>query len=284
MPSSRDIRGVVLAACAALQAACQAPGPRAPYLSEPAVTTVDDTVAATACGEPLPGPALPEARVESDAEYLARLDAMDVEALPVTYDLSAVSSFDSSLLEYMLDRRDVSVLDREELLAAGVMGRAALLALGAEPAPSSLDLHELRRGLFHFYACERGLPPNLEAVRARFGDYRQWPSFEVANSFPKRNPRRVHYDAEVGVYVAETIRDGQVSETEILIAGAREDGALDFAAYLPDGQLTNRGHFRAGADTTVGAAPYTCMTCHVDSESDEYDVLFPALALPEDTE
>ena len=172
----------------------------------------------------------------------------------------------------------VETLKRDELLALGDIGRAVLLALGNSAVPTQVDFRELRRGLYHFYYCYRGLPADLDSFKELFGDYTLWPWFMLEDSYPKIYPRRMRRNPELGIYIAETIRDGVVHETEVILQGYRADGMLEFLAYMPNGNISSRGEFRAGAEFSVGTSPYTCMACHYNSEQLTYDVVFPQMS------
>ena len=229
------------------------------------------------CGSPEFGPALAEHLTESDQDYVARLESLDLSVLPTQYELNSLFDLDRSIISYMLDAPLTGVVTQSDLLAHGLMGRAVLLALGTDPAPIMADLKELRRGLFHYYNCSRGHPARLEDFVALYGDYYTWQTMMIEDSDPKIYPRRLWNNDALGIYVAETIRSGMVHETEILMSGYRNDNALEFLAYTPNGDLTNRGEFKAGANFVAGAAPYVCMSCHVDNTNNEYTIIFPDL-------
>lgn len=84
--------------------------------------------------------------------------------------------------------------------------------------------------------------------------------------------------AAAGVFAAETIAaDGSVRETEIMLAGRRDDGFLDFLVYGADGRLTEGSTFATivGGDT-VASTPLSCMACHTDAARDyAFDVIDP---------
>ena len=83
------------------------------------------------------------------------------------------------------------------------------------------------------------------------------------------------------MYVAETLADGIVRETEIILSGRRRDGNLDFLVYNAEGKLSDRTRFPTiGAGSEVMAAsPYVCTSCHINSDEEAgyvwYDLLFP---------
>ncbi len=230
-----------------------------------------------ACGSPAHTLILAEHLTEADSTFLERLAALDPAMLPEIYTTKELFELDRSLIAYMLDVVDFDELKRDDLLSQGELGRAILLALGTDPNPRMVEYKDLRRGLYHFYNCSRNHPATLSDFIKVYGDYTAWPSTLIETSDPKIFPRRLYNNAELGVYVAETIRYDSVYETEMLLQGYRSDGALEFLGYLPDGELTNRGEFKAGADFTAGAAPYTCMSCHIDSDTGNYTVIYPDL-------
>ena len=232
-----------------------------------------------ACGRVVLGLPLESHLTEADQAYESRLEALDFNELPRRYYLSALNELDLSLIKYMLDRTDVDVLITRELAEMGPIGKAVLLALGSDPVPDFSDYKELRRGLYLFYNCSRGHPARLEDFIRIYGDYRTWPSSLIEDSHPKIYPPRIHNNDAEGIYLAETIRDGEVHETEILLKGYRQDNALEFLTYLPNGYLSNRGEFRTGNRFVVAASPYTCMSCHLDRESNEFNVVFPQIDL-----
>jgi len=135
----------------------------------------------------------------------------------------------------------------------------------------------LRSGLFRFYLCRAQVPQSLEELVSRYGDYTSWISFEIPCSRAKDGPRRIHENREHGVYVAETIVNGSVRETEVIFEDLRTDGQLDFAAYTNSGELTNRTTFAAGGGVSVNlAAPFACMSCHLDRTIGTYSVRLPS--------
>ena len=225
------------------------------------------------------GPYLPENRSESDDTYLDRFANLEINSIPNFYDLSVLDPFTLSLIRYMLDEPDLIELTIEQLISYGIMGRAVLLALANPDNPNGIDIRELRRGLYHFYNCSRQFPATLNDFKSVYGNFENWDSTLYENSFPKIYPRRLKHDSENGIYIAETLRNGQVHETEIIISGSRKDGNLDFLSYAPNGQISSTGEFRAGSSFTVGASPYTCLTCHLSDDANAYNVIFPDLTL-----
>ncbi len=231
------------------------------------------------CGSPDHPLQLASHLTEADEAFVTRVANLDASALPKYYNMTQLMDLDRSLIAYMLDDDVPDLLGKHELLAKGLLGKSILLALGSNDTPVMTDYKELRRGLYHYYNCSRGHPATLDGFISVYGDFTEWTTFEFINSYPKIYPRRMWVNTALGIYVAETMRDGEVSETEVLLSGYRNDGALEFLAYLPNGELTNRGEFRAGAGFVAGAAPYTCMSCHRDTKTGTYTKIFPELTL-----
>jgi len=100
-------------------------------------------------------------------------------------------------------------------------------------------------------------------------------SFDITCSAPKNGPRRIHESATAGVYVAETLALGKVRETEVIFSKLRADGQLEFAANTDTGALTDRSTFATASASVTSAAPYTCMTCHLDVATGRFTRLFP---------
>jgi hypothetical protein len=250
--------------------ACSAPPTETPV---PTVSTAGVT-----CEENLGGPEM-DAVVESEGGYRRRLDELDLAGLPATLDLSAEDPFVRSVVAYMLDRPWQDTWERDELLTLE-MGRAVLGAVAkADPTTGELDFAFLRQGLHTFYACDRGYPATLAGFSARFGDYTTWERTVLRESIPKAHRRALYRAPEGGLWVAETlVKDGVVREVEIVLAGQRDDGNLDFVAYAEDGSLTNRSTFAMGPTGKVtSSSPYTCMACHVDPDAWTYDVVAPEM-------
>jgi hypothetical protein len=226
------------------------------------------------CGSPLPGPPLKAEVTEALPGYADDLAALDLSRLPDPYDYSADSKLAITVINYMLGRSSGSRITHAEALQRGGLGRAVLGA-AAKGTAGRIDFAFLRRGLHYFYACSRPLPKDLTQLRLRYGDYRIWPAHEIPCSRPKDGPRRLYADPELGVYVAETVVSGKVRETEVLLTSLRRDGQIDFAAYTSDGALSDRSSFATSGSSTTTAAPYTCISCHLDSAAGGVSRLFP---------
>ncbi len=106
--------------------------------------------------------------------------------------------------------------------------------LAGQNDPSGLDFFFFRRGLYRYYACSTGLPTTLDGFLSQFEDNPERPG-TLIDSVAKCGDRRVIVDLQADVYLAETLVEGEVRETEVLIGGRRSDGGLDFAFYGADG-------------------------------------------------
>jgi hypothetical protein len=113
---------------------------------------------------------------------------------------------------------------------------------------------------------------------ARYGAIAEMPiAAEIPISTPKQEPRRLREDHEQRMYVAETLVEGEVRETEIVAFTDRDDEALDFFVYDNDGALMDRSRFvTILGEPVVSATPFACMSCHVDFERSTYDLVDPA--------
>jgi len=227
-----------------------------------------------ACGTRLPG--LSFDGLENAADYGTQLAALDLQAVADPYDFGAEIGLVRGLVNYMLGRETGTSFTRAEAEAAGALGRGVLGAI-AITGGARVDLTFLRRGLYYAYPCSTSLPHDLAELVARYGDYATWPSVALDCAPPKGMPRRVYSNADAGVYVAETLDGTGVRETEVLFTELRaDDDNLDFAVYTPAGQLTDRSTFATTGDSNiVAAAPYTCMTCHVDRATWAFSVQRP---------
>lgn len=216
------------------------------------------------CGSVLPGPPIKPDVTEARPGYAEELATLDFSMLPDPIDYSAESKLAVMVINYMLGRSAGTRVSHQEALQRGGMGRAVLGA-AAKGTAGRIDFTFLRRGLHYFYPCSRPLPGSLIELRRRYGNYKTWPVHELACARPKDGPRRIYESSELGVYIAETVVAGHVRETEVLFSGLRQDGQLDFAAYHAEGELTDRSTFATvGGGTVTTAAPYTCISCHLD--------------------
>ena len=178
-------------------------------------------------------------------------------------------------------------LSKEFARSRGKLGEVVLAALARGPLatpPAAMDFVFLRRGLHRYYACSRPFPPQLATFRAEVFDYTEVQA-TVIDSFPKVTQRRIRQDACLQIVVAEAISpEGEVHDTEILMAANRADGSLDFLAYEPGGALVDRGSFATTGEldtAVVAASPYVCTSCHInrDVRPNRFDVLFPIMRM-----
>lgn len=220
-----------------------------------------------ACGSVLPGPPIKPDVTEAKPGYPEELAALDLSTVPDPFDYSAESKLGVTVINYMLGRNQGTSVSHKDAMTQGSLGRA-VLAAAAKGTAGRIDFGFLRRGLHYFYPCSRPLPGSLTELRKRYGDYKTWPVQELMCARPKDGPRRLYESHALGVYIAETVVNGQVRETEVLFTSLRQDGQLDFAAYEENGALSDRSTFATnGAGPTTLASPYTCISCHIDTTS-----------------
>jgi hypothetical protein len=231
--------------------------------------------APVACGTPLPGAPLTPGVVEAPRGYAEALAAVDLSSLPDPFDFTGETEFVRGVIRFMLGTTSGTTISHAEALDAGGLGRA-VLAAAARGQGGELDFAFLRQGLYYHYPCSRPLPNDLAELKSLYGDYVTWPTRRIDCSRPKDGPRTLYENRDLGIYVAETVVDTSVRETEVLFANLREDGQLDFAVYTPEGELTDRSTFSTGGGGEVtSAAPYACMTCHVDVTTETYSLVTP---------
>lgn len=213
------------------------------------------------CDWESPGPDMLEGTIEGEQDFPATLASLDLTTVPDPIDLSGLDPFPRGLINWMVGRRTGRELSHADAQAAGAMGDAVLASF----ASGSFDLGVLREGLQYSYHCSRPLPVDLDALRARYGDYEGWALTDVPCGTPKDERRMVWAHPEQKIVVAETVtEDGSVRETEVLFMDTRDDGQLDFAAYNWNGKLMDRSTFATmgGRPTTFGT-PYICISCHM---------------------
>lgn len=105
----------------------------------------------------------------------------------------------------------------------------------------------------------------------------QWQTVLHAKSRAKRQPRRVYMHRDGLLSIAETLdKDCLVSETEVIMR--RADGTLNYWVYDANGLLTPESHFPMAAGgtqfvTSVKLAPDSCMGCHYDFVTRQFDQL-----------
>jgi hypothetical protein len=235
------------------------------------------------CEDPLPAidwgdSGIPEAFAEIEEE----LATTDLSGLSDPIDISAFLPLYRGFIAYALGIPPAELGDslaHAQAEAAGSLGDVVLAAIArADPPAVGMDITFFRRGFHRYYTCSRGYPLSLEGFYLTFVDFRETEG-RLVNSVAKCGDRNLILDSAAQVYVAETLVNGQVRETEILLADNRDDGQLDFLVYDSDGMLTERSLFpvASGAEV-VAAAPYSCMSCHVDpgdSTTWSFDLLVP---------
>lgn len=215
----------------------------------------DDACAATSTGD------LNIAGLESEPGYD---DELDIDAAPASLPLPD-AGLQRDVVLYMLERdsfdaSEPTAIDRDDALAAGPLGRAVVGAFAQ--GDGELDFAFLRRGLHRFYGCDRGFPLTLDAFNDSVVDVASIPEAETIDSDVKDLPRRMRRSSADGAFVAETLLDGSVRETEILLTDRRSDGALEFLEYDSNGNLRSASSFATSGGESVGAVPFTCMACH----------------------
>jgi hypothetical protein len=205
------------------------------------------------------------------------LDALDFTELADPIDVSELLPLYLGLVAYALEIAPEDLgdtLSHEEILAAGDLGRVVLGSfLKGQNDPLGMNFSFFRRGFYHYYTCSKGFPLTLEGFKATYGDYDSATGV-VVDSIAKCGDRNLIPNEEAGVYVAETIVDGPVRETEILLKGYRSDGNLDFLVYDSDGLLTTRTVFPTVSQgpMVVTSSPYACISCHFNSDRTEHAV------------
>ena len=142
-----------------------------------------------------------------------------------------------------------------------------------------LNYDMLLGGMARFYNCDRGFPPTLEAFRETIFDYSEAEG-GVIESAAKCTTRRIFTDEDIHAYVAETVTDGVVRETEIILGEDDIGTPLDFAVYDAEGRLSDRSTFpTVGAGEQVIGSPQVCMACHVNFDRNpelfDYNDLIP---------
>ena len=236
------------------------------------------------CEDPLGGEPWSNMPVEATPGIEMDLAAVDTTDLPDEIDISGMNGIFRGIIAYSLDVRPEALgptLRKVDLVRGGPMGKvvAASLALGQGTA-GGIDFLFLRRGLHRYYHCGRDFPKTLDGFKQAILNYDSVGSSTI-DSIAKCGERRLIVDEDAGVYVAETLVDGVLRETEILLDGRRRDGNLDFLIYNAAGQLSDRTQFpTVGMGPHVYAAsPYVCTTCHMNRDRTEttfgYDRLFP---------
>ena len=252
------------------------------------VMTLDDTgssnvgVPVADCSVELTGVSWGQPAVsDHNPSFEATLDAIDFEALPEQFDISELLGIYRGSIAYALEIAPSQLggtIDRDDAIATGWLGKVVVASLVTEDL-AGIDYMFFRQGLQRYYTCSRGFPMTIDGFEATYGEIAA--EYTDVDSAAKCATRRLRINPAAGVYVAESLWDGEVRETEILLDGHRSDGQLDFIVYGADGVLTDRSQFPTlgGGEHLVTSAPYTCMTCHLNSSADAdtwgYDTLFP---------
>jgi hypothetical protein len=231
------------------------------------------------CGVDLPGVELASGLVEGAPSYASKLAKLDLAAVPDPFDFSGESPVVVGIVRYMIGDLEATQITRAEAEEKGGMHLAVFAAAAVTKdhgASGTVDVAFLRQGLHHFYPCTEQPPQSLALLKQLVGDYTKWDSEDIECGAPKDGPRKIYQDTEQGVFIAETVEQGLVRETEVIFSNRRADGQLSFAVYTPEGQLTDRSTFATnGGDSIVLASPFTCMSCHVDIDTERYDVKRP---------
>ena len=238
------------------------------------------------CDEPIGGIEWLNMILESNPNFDADLAAVSLEGVPEQIDISDMIGLFKSMIAYTLDvplNRIGNSLNKQDVLSKGIMGKVVIasFALGIANG-TDIDFRFLRRGLHRFYHCSRKFPMTLRGFRAAIFDYASVTPQDI-DSIAKCGTRRLFRNDTDKVYVAETLEDGEVRETEIILGERRQDGNLEFLVYDAGGRLTDRTVFPNTAQTrdVTSAAPFVCTTCHASTDritdTVRYDVLFPTV-------
>ncbi len=211
----------------------------------------------------------------------AIIESVDYEAIEAELDISSLTAFNRGGIAFALEIEPSALGDtllKEDALARGHLGRVVLASLVAGDE-TGMDYLLFRQGLQRYYTCSREFPMTLDGFERVYGPIPD--EYTDVDSVAKCATRRLRLSPSTGVYVAESLWDGEVRESEILLTDNRSDGQLDFLVYGADGVLTDRSQFPTlnGGPHLVTSSPYTCMTCHLNSSASEtawgYDLLLP---------
>lgn len=234
---------------------------------------------AAACDVAPGGPVLDASLPEADPGIEAVVQGIDVGGLPDPLDTSAVDPMSAALLAYALELPLADVQPALALSAVGGVGEALAAGVRASFAATgdgALDPALLRRVVARWYACDRGLPPTLDGFRAAYGGWDDAAVTEIAYSTAKAGPRTLFDLADRGVYVAQSPAAGGIGvDTEIVLAGYRDDGALEFLAYDADGIRRDAASLAFGGVLAPEPAPYACALCHRDLHANTFTVVRP---------
>jgi hypothetical protein len=246
----------------------------------------DAAVQLASCDTPLPaldwGNGPPIESLEGIEDELAD---MDFSQLSDPVDVSALIPLYLGFVAYALEIPPAEIgssITHAQAEAAGDLGQVVLgsLLLGQDTV-LGIDFDFFRRGFHRYYTCSRPFPTTLEGFKETYGDY-DASTGNIVDSVAKCGDRNLILNQGNGVYVAESVTDGPVRETEILLQGHRNDGQLEFLIYDADGMLSTRTQFPTinNGPHVVTSSPYACMTCHFNADSSEtawgFDVIVPA--------
>ena len=247
-----------------------------------------ESVPRASCQEPLAGldwgsDAPPESQGIEDVELTESVWA----GLSDPIDISQFVSIDRGLIAYALEIPPSELgtsLSHVQALEQGMLGRVVLASIARSDNPSWMDLDFFRRGFQRYYTCSKAYPTTLEGFRTDIFQFEESGGTSV-NSVAKCAERRLINGPNSGIHVAQTIVDGRVEETEIILESLRNDGQLDFVVYDGEGMLTDRSTFPdLGGATAVMGAPYSCMSCHfnVRDEIWSYDLVLAESGICQD--
>ena len=222
-----------------------------------------------------PDPAGPPVR----DPFMDAFRRLDFDLLPTRWRTEDLAPIERSVVVFTLGLETAEYRDKltkADLLENKPMGVVVAAAFASPGNRLNYDL--LLAGLSRFYNCGRGFPPTLEAFRETVFDYENAEMNEIASA-AKCVPRRLYEDDDLHVYVAETVDDGVVRETEIILGRDGSGEPLDFAVYDEQGRLSDRSTFpTAGGSLRTIGSPQVCMACHVNLRSRtlfDYDDLIP---------
>ena len=218
--------------------------------------------------------------VEGLPGFDAELAAVDLAALPDPVDISGLPDLFRAFIAYALGIPGADLgpsLEIEATLERGPLGEVVLASL-ARDNPAGLDFEFFRRGFHRYYTCSQAYPLTLDGFYAEYWDFSDASGSIIDASPAKCGPREVLANPTEGIHVARTVVGDDIRETEIILSGRRDDGALDFLVYDAAGDLTDRSEFPTmGGTPIIAASPFTCLTCHVDPEAQPptFDVMHP---------
>jgi hypothetical protein len=232
--------------------------------------TCNELLAGLSWGDDAP----PEAQGVEEAELTESVWA----SLSDPIDISQLVGIDRGLIAYALEippNELGATLSHAEALEQGMLGRVVLASIARSDNPAWMDLDFFRRGFQRYYTCSKAYPTTLDGFRSAIFQFEESGGTTV-NSVAKCAERRLITGPNSGVHIAQTIVDGRVEETEIILESLRNDGQLDFVVYDDTGTLTDRSIFpNLGGEAAVMGAPYSCMSCHfnVRDEVWSYDLV-----------